>query len=189
MNTKRLYREREGEDSQRWRILRWLPNKSNTTFNPPELLLTPSRGKNVQIYQKQPRALEITHNSINLWESNFAVNICLCNFTPGQKEKCWYELSLSHTWQQPTWIVNHIQLAFIPAAGDSSESLELVPTESVQPLVPGGVLDEPGLVAEPVVAVLPHAVEVGLVLSVVAVWELAIFIESENILSLLPSPV
>ena len=85
--------------------------------------------------------------------------------------------------------MNHIQLAFIPAAGDSSESLELVPTESVQPLVPGGVLDEPGLVAEPVVAVLPHAVEVGLVLPVVAVWELAIFIESENILSLLPSPV
>ena len=65
--------------------------------------------------------------------------------------------------------MNHIQLAFIPAAGDSSESLELVPTESVQPLVPGGVLDEPGLVAEPVVAVLPHTVEVCLVLPVVAV--------------------
>ena len=83
--------------------------------------------------------------------------------------------------------MNHIQLAFIPAAGDSSEPLELVPTEGVEPLVPGGVLDEPRLVAEPVVAVLPHAVEVGLVLPVVAVGELTIFIESENILSLLSS--
>ena len=65
--------------------------------------------------------------------------------------------------------MNHIQLALIPAAGDSSEPLELVATEGIEPLVPGGVLDEPRLVAEPVVAVLPHAVEVGLVLPVVAV--------------------
>ena len=65
--------------------------------------------------------------------------------------------------------MNHIQLALIPPAGDSSEALELVATEGVQPLVPGGVLDEAGLVAEPVVAVLPHAVEVGLVLPVVTV--------------------
>ena len=85
--------------------------------------------------------------------------------------------------------MNHIQLALVPTAGDSSEALELVPTEGVEPLVPGGVLDEPRLVAEPVVAVLPHAVEVGLVLPVVAVGELTIFIESENILSLLSSPV
>ena len=65
--------------------------------------------------------------------------------------------------------MNHIQLALIPPAGDSSEPLELVPTEGVQPLVPGGVLDESGLVAEPVIAVLPHAVEVCLVLPVIAV--------------------
>ena len=83
--------------------------------------------------------------------------------------------------------MNHIQLALLPAAGDTSEALELVPTEGVQPLMSGGVLDEAGLVAEPVVAVLPHAVEVGLVLPVVAVGELTIFIESENILSLLSS--
>ena len=80
--------------------------------------------------------------------------------------------------------MNHIQLALIPAAGDSSEALELVPTEGVEPLVPGGVLDEPRLVAEPVVAVLPHAVEVGLVLPVVAVGEVTIFVESENRMSI-----
>ena len=80
--------------------------------------------------------------------------------------------------------MNHIQLALIPAAGDSSEPLELVPTEGVEPLVPGGVLDEPRLVAEPVVAVLPHAVEVGLVLPVVAVGEVTIFVESENRMSI-----
>ena len=77
--------------------------------------------------------------------------------------------------------MNHIQLALIPAAGDSSEALELVPTEGVEPLVPGGVLDEPRLVAEPVVAVLPHAMEVGLMLPVVAVSELTVFIESESV--------
>ena len=80
--------------------------------------------------------------------------------------------------------MNHIQLALIPPAGDAPEPLELVPTEGVQPLVPGGVLDEPGLVAEPVVAVLPHAVEVGLVLPVVAVGEVTIFVESENRMSI-----
>ena len=58
--------------------------------------------------------------------------------------------------------MNHIQLALLPAAGDSSEALKLVSTEGVQPLVSGRVLDEPGLVTEPVVAVLPHAVEVRL---------------------------
>ena len=77
--------------------------------------------------------------------------------------------------------MNHIQLALLPPAGDASEPLELVPTEGVQPLVPGGVLDEPRLVAEPVVAVLPHAVEVGLVLSVVAVGELTVLIEPASI--------
>ena len=40
-------------------------------------------------------------------------------------------------------------------------------------------LDESGLVAEAVVAVLAHAVEVGLVLPVVAVGELAVLIEPE----------
>ena len=77
--------------------------------------------------------------------------------------------------------MNHIQLALLPAAGDTSEALELVPTEGVEPLVPGGVLDEPRLVAEPVVAVLPHAVEVCLVLAVVTVGKLTVLIESEII--------
>ena len=76
--------------------------------------------------------------------------------------------------------MNHIQLAVLPATGDAPEPLELVPAQSVQPLVPRGVLDEPGLVAEPVVTVLPHAVEVCLVFSVVAVGELTIFIESAS---------
>ena len=41
-------------------------------------------------------------------------------------------------------------------------------------------LDESGLVAESVVAVLAHAVEVRLVLPVVAVRELAILVEPDN---------
>ena len=74
-----------------------------------------------------------------------------------------------------------VELALLPPAGNASEALELVPAQRVQPLVPGRVLDEPRLVAEPVVAVLPHAVEVGLVLSVVAVGELTVLIEPASI--------
>ena len=77
--------------------------------------------------------------------------------------------------------MKNIQLAVLPTTRHASEPLELVSAESVQPLVPGGVLDEPGLVAEPVVAVLPHAVEVGLVLPVVAVGELTVLIEPASI--------
>jgi len=43
--------------------------------------------------------------------------------------------------------------------------------------VPGRVLDEPGLVAEAVVAVLAHAVKVGLVLAVVAADEVAVLVK------------
>ena len=46
--------------------------------------------------------------------------------------------------------------------------------------MPGCVLNEPGLVAKPVVAVLPHAVEVGLVLPIVAVGEVTVLVESEQ---------
>lgn len=84
------------------------------------------------------------------------------------------------TWYQPTCVVENVQLALLSATGDAPEPLELVPAEGVQPLVPRRVLDEPGLVAEPVVAVLPHAVEVGLVLPVVAVGEVTVLIESEQ---------
>ena len=76
--------------------------------------------------------------------------------------------------------MEYVQLALLAAAGDAPEPLELVPAQGVQPLVPGRVLDKPGLVAEPVVAVLPHAVEVGLVLPVVAVGEVIVLVESEH---------
>ena len=84
------------------------------------------------------------------------------------------------TWYQPTCVVENVQLTVITTAGDAPEALELVAAQGVQPLVPRRVLDEPGLVAEPVVTVLPHAVEVCLVFSVVAVGELTIFIESAS---------
>ena len=81
------------------------------------------------------------------------------------------------TWHQPTCVVKDIELTVLSATRNSSESLELVSTQSVQSLMSGGVLDKPSLVTEPVVAVLPHAVEMGLVLSVVAVSKLTILIE------------
>ena len=84
------------------------------------------------------------------------------------------------TWYQPTCVVENVQLTVISAAGDAPEALELVPAQGVQPLVPRRVLDEPGLVAEPVVAILPHAMEVGLVLPVVAVGKVTVLIEPAN---------
>ena len=84
------------------------------------------------------------------------------------------------TWYQPTCVVENIQLTVISTAGDAPETLELVPAQGVQPLVPRRVLDEPGLVAEPVVAILPHAMEVSLVLPVVAVCKVTVLIEPAN---------
>ena len=73
-----------------------------------------------------------------------------------------------------------IELAILPAASHASEPLELVTAQRVQPLVPRRVLHESRLVAEPVVAVLAHAVEVGLVLPVVAVRELTVLVKPEE---------
>lgn len=84
------------------------------------------------------------------------------------------------TWQVPTCVMQDVEFAVVALAGDPAEPLELVPAQRVKPLVTCSVLDESGLVAEPVVAVLAHAVEVGLVLSVVAVGELAILVEPES---------
>ena len=83
-------------------------------------------------------------------------------------------------WNQSflTFEVVDVKLAGFSRASDSSESFEFCSAQGVQPLVSGGVLDEPGLVTEPVVAVLPHAVEVGLVFAVVATGEAAILVKS-----------
>lgn len=79
-----------------------------------------------------------------------------------------------------TCVMQDVEFAVVALAGDSAEPLELVPAQRVKPLVTCSVLDESGLVAEAVVAVLAHAVEVGLVLSVVAVGKLAILVEPES---------
>ena len=71
-----------------------------------------------------------------------------------------------------------IQFTVLPPTSHTSEALELVTTQGVQPLMPGGVLHEPGLVTESVVAVLPHAVEMCLMFPVVTVGKLTVFIKS-----------
>lgn len=53
------------------------------------------------------------------------------------------KLELDRTWYQPTWVVEHVQLAVVAAAGDAPEPLELVPAQRVQTLVPRRVLHEP----------------------------------------------
>lgn len=70
-----------------------------------------------------------------------------------------------------------IELTVLPTTRDASEALELVSTQGVKTLVSGGVLDKAGLVTESVVAILPHAVEMGLMLSVVTIGKLTILIE------------
>jgi hypothetical protein len=83
-----------------------------------------------------------------------------------------------------TSAVDNVELARLPRAADSPESFKLLPAERVQPLVPGRVLHEAGLVAEPVVAVLSHAVKVSLVLAVVAAAEPTVLVEPEPHVSL-----
>ena len=61
-----------------------------------------------------------------------------------------------------TSAVDDVELAGLPLAAHAPEPLELLAAQRVQPLVPRRVLHEARLVAEPVVAVLPHAVEVRL---------------------------
>jgi len=84
------------------------------------------------------------------------------------------------TWQIPTCVMQNIQFAFISMAGDSTESVKLISTQSVQSLMSSSVLDEPGFVTKPIVAILPHAVEMGLVLSVVTITELTILVEPKS---------
>jgi len=79
-----------------------------------------------------------------------------------------------------TCVMQDVEFAVVALAGDPAEPLELVPAQRVKPLVTCSVLDESGLVAESVVAVLAHAVEVRLVLPVVAVRELAVLVEPES---------
>ena len=45
------------------------------------------------------------------------------------------------TWQVPTCVVQNVEFALVPLAGDAAEPLELVATQGVQPLVPRSVLD------------------------------------------------
>jgi len=84
------------------------------------------------------------------------------------------------TWQVPTCVMQDVEFAVLALARDPAEPFELVPAQRVKSLVTGCVLYKSGLVAEPVVTILAHAVEVGLVLAVVAVRELAILVEPES---------
>lgn len=79
-----------------------------------------------------------------------------------------------------TCIMLNIEFALFPSARHSPKALELVSAERIESLVPGGVLHETSLVAEAVVAVLAHAVEMSLVLAVVAVGELAVLVKPES---------
>ena len=76
-----------------------------------------------------------------------------------------------------TFQIVNVKLARISCACDTSKAFKFTPAEGVQPLVSGRVLDEPGLVAEPVVAVLSHAMKVSLMLAIVATRETAVLIE------------
>ena len=61
-----------------------------------------------------------------------------------------------------TSAVDNVELARFPRATHAPKTFEFLPAERVQSFVPGRVLHEARLVTEPVVAVLPHAVEVRL---------------------------
>ena len=70
-----------------------------------------------------------------------------------------------------------IELASRASTRHPSKAFKLLAAQGIQPLVTGRVLHKSGFVAETVIAVLSHAVEVRLVLSVVAASEAAILVE------------
>jgi hypothetical protein len=76
--------------------------------------------------------------------------------------------------------VTGIELTSIPATWDTSKAFEFIPTQCIQPFVSGCMLNKPGFVTKPVVAVFPHAVEMGLVLPVIAAAEGTVLIEPES---------
>ena len=61
-----------------------------------------------------------------------------------------------------------------------SKAFKLFAAKGIQPLVTCRMLHKSGFVAESVIAVLPHAVEVRLVLSVVAARKAAILVEPSS---------
>ena len=73
--------------------------------------------------------------------------------------------------------MNRVELTIGASTRHPSEAFKLFATKGIQPLVTGSVLHKSGFVAESVIAVLPHAMEVRLVLSVVAASKAAILVE------------
>jgi hypothetical protein len=77
--------------------------------------------------------------------------------------------------------MKRIELAIRAATRHPSKAFKLLAAQGIQPLVTGRVLHKSCFVAESVIAVLPHAVEVRLVLSVVAASEAAILVEPSGL--------
>lgn len=73
-----------------------------------------------------------------------------------------------------------IELASRASTRHPSKAFKLLAAQGIQPLMTGRVLHKSGFVAESVIAVLSHAVEVRLVLSVVAAREAAILVEPKS---------
>ena len=76
--------------------------------------------------------------------------------------------------------MNSVELTIRASTWDPSKAFKLFTAKGIQPLVTGRMLDKSGFVAESVIAVLPHAVEVRLVLSVVAASKAAILVEPSS---------
>ena len=77
--------------------------------------------------------------------------------------------------------MKRIELAIRASTRHPSKAFKLLAAQGIQPLVTGRVLHKSGFVAESVIAVLSHAVEVRLVLSVVAASEAAILVEPSGL--------
>ena len=73
--------------------------------------------------------------------------------------------------------MKRIEFASRASTRHPSKAFKLLAAQGIQPLMTGRVLHKSGFVAESVIAVLSHAVEVRLVLSVVAASEAAILVE------------
>ena len=76
-----------------------------------------------------------------------------------------------------TSVIVDVEFAVFALARNAPKALEFGSAQGVEPFVPRRVLNEAGLVAEAVVAIFAHAVEVRLMFAVVATGEAAILVE------------
>ena len=76
--------------------------------------------------------------------------------------------------------MDSVEFTIGPSTGYTSETLEFFSTEGIKSFMPCCMLHKSSFVAESIIAILPHAVEMSLVLTIIATTETTVLIEPIN---------